>query len=76
MLNQSIDEIKHELEGILRVQGQQLNDFAQKISDNPNSFDQATFEIALRFSDQAIVHAVKTQERLKEVKYISLLSQV
>lgn len=76
MGNLSIEDLKHELEGILRVQSVQLSEFAQKILNNSNSFDSSTLQIALRMSDQALVHALKTNERLKEVKYLSLLSKV
>jgi hypothetical protein len=76
MGNLSIENLKHELEGMLRVQSVQLSEFAQKILNSSDSFDKATFEIALRLSDQALVHALKTNERLKEVRYLSLLSKV
>lgn len=72
----SVEDLKHELEGILRVQTFELNRFAERISKNHSSFDQSTLEIALRLSDQALVHALKTEERLKEVKYLSLLRKV
>lgn len=71
-----LDTLKLELEQILRRQSTELNNFAQKISDRPEAFTGKDLLIALRLSDQALVHATRTQLRLKEVKHISLVREI
>jgi hypothetical protein len=76
MKNLRVENLKYELESMLRVQSLELNRFAEKISENPYYFDSETLRIALRLSGQALAHAVKTEERLREVKCQSLLREV
>lgn len=72
----NLENLKSELEDILRRQSKELNRFARKISDNPTTCEKETLEIALKLSDQALIHGTRTRARLNEVIHISLVTKV